>query len=234
MVSPGIGDGAGGAGKVRWPGQNGRYGMADRFEIRWGGAGTADSLALDLTNTLDWRLRTEPVEFLRDYAGLLRFGWSEGVMTLAEAKVLRAWSEAHPRQAARALTDAVELREAIASILSARLRRESPPAKAMAILETSYHEASQAKSLRGSADSVVWSWREASPEIERVRWAVALDAVRLLTSPDAERIRQCADAECGWFFLDKSRNQSRRWCSMQACGNRNKVRSFYRRSTRPH
>ncbi len=208
--------------------------MADRFEIRWGGAGSADSLALDLTNTLDWRLRAEPVELLRDCAGLLRFAWSDGVMTLAEAKTLRAWSEAHPRQAVRAFADAVELREAIAAILSAQLGGEALPAKAVAILEASYHEASNAKSLQGSTDSVVWTWREPSPEIERVRWAVALDAVRLLTTPDAERIRQCADAECGWFFLDKSRNQSRRWCSMQACGNRNKVRSFYRRSTRQH
>ncbi len=92
--------------------------MADRFEIRWGGAGTADSLALDLTNTLDWRLRAEPVELLRDFAGLLRFAWSDGVMTLAEAKTLRAWSEAHPRQAARAFAAAVEVREAIAAILT--------------------------------------------------------------------------------------------------------------------
>ena len=59
--------------------------------------------------------------------------------------------------------------------------------------------------------------------------AVALDAARILTSAERERVQSCGDPECGWFFLDTSRNHSRRWCNMQSCGNRNKVRRFYRR-----
>ena len=60
--------------------------------------------------------------------------------------------------------------------------------------------------------------------------AAALDAARLLTSPERERVRECGDALCGWLFVDSSRNLSRRWCNMQGCGNRNKARRFYRRA----
>jgi predicted RNA-binding Zn ribbon-like protein len=62
---------------------------------------------------------------------------------------------------------------------------------------------------------------------------VADNAALILTSPERERLSQCRDAECGWFFLDTSKNRSRRWCTMEGCGNRNKARTFYRRARRP-
>ena len=34
---------------------------------------------------------------------------------------------------------------------------------------------------------------------------------------------------CGWLFLDRSRNSSRLWCDMTVCGNRHKAKRHYRR-----
>jgi predicted RNA-binding Zn ribbon-like protein len=51
---------------------------------------------------------------------------------------------------------------------------------------------------------------------------VARDAMDLVTSPAITRIRECANPECGALFLDSSRPGSRRWCSMDSCGNRAK------------
>jgi predicted RNA-binding Zn ribbon-like protein len=42
-------------------------------------------------------------------------------------------------------------------------------------------------------------------------------------------VRACGG--CGWLFLDTSKNHSRRWCSMDACGNQAKARRHYRRRT---
>jgi predicted RNA-binding Zn ribbon-like protein len=44
-----------------------------------------------------------------------------------------------------------------------------------------------------------------------------------------DRFRACADPSCTGIFYDASKNHSRKWCSMQSCGNRNKVRSFRER-----
>ncbi|MFD0576716.1 CGNR zinc finger domain-containing protein [Dactylosporangium darangshiense] len=41
-------------------------------------------------------------------------------------------------------------------------------------------------------------------------------------SPAAGRLRECADPACNALFLDASRPGSRRWCSMETCGNRAK------------
>jgi hypothetical protein len=44
-----------------------------------------------------------------------------------------------------------------------------------------------------------------------------------------EHLKVCADEGCRSVFYDRSRNHSGRWCSMQACGNRNKVRAWRER-----
>ena len=43
------------------------------------------------------------------------------------------------------------------------------------------------------------------------------------------RLKACRSDACRWAFVDSARNRSRRWCSMQVCGNREKARAFRRR-----
>ena len=63
----------------------------------------------------------------------------------------------------------------------------------------------------------------------RAAWNAARDYLRLLaTAP--ERIRRCAHPACVLWFHDTSRNGTRRWCSMEACGNRAKAGRYYRRT----
>ncbi|WP_406193978.1 CGNR zinc finger domain-containing protein [Kitasatospora sp. NBC_01560] len=51
---------------------------------------------------------------------------------------------------------------------------------------------------------------------------VARDALDLATSAAATRVRECAGPDCCALFLDNSRPGTRRWCSMDICGNRAK------------
>lgn len=55
---------------------------------------------------------------------------------------------------------------------------------------------------------------------------VARDAIGLFTGPLAERVRECGSPDCRLVFVDTSRPGRRRWCSMERCGNRAKVRSL--------
>jgi predicted RNA-binding Zn ribbon-like protein len=55
---------------------------------------------------------------------------------------------------------------------------------------------------------------------------IARDAVRTLGRPTRDRIRMCEGVNCSLVYLDTSRPGRRRWCSMQRCGNRHKVRAF--------
>lgn len=55
----------------------------------------------------------------------------------------------------------------------------------------------------------------------------AHSALRLLCEPATERMKICGN--CGWLFLDRSKNRSRTWCDMSVCGNRVKAGRHYRR-----
>jgi predicted RNA-binding Zn ribbon-like protein len=58
---------------------------------------------------------------------------------------------------------------------------------------------------------------------------LALAVADLLFLPDLSRLGRCDGGGCGWFFLDTTRNRSRRWCDSQDCGNRARVRAYNRR-----
>lgn len=58
---------------------------------------------------------------------------------------------------------------------------------------------------------------------------IARDAVTTLALPRRNRIRMCAGENCSLIYLDTSRPGSRRWCSMQRCGNRSKATAFRHR-----
>jgi predicted RNA-binding Zn ribbon-like protein len=59
---------------------------------------------------------------------------------------------------------------------------------------------------------------------------IAESAARLLCSGDFSRVKQCANQDCGAFFYDGTKNNSRRWCSATGCGNRMRVAKFYARN----
>lgn len=54
--------------------------------------------------------------------------------------------------------------------------------------------------------------------------------LRASARPGWPRLKACRGEDCRWVFMDNSRNTSRRWCDMAACGNRAKSASFRRRT----
>jgi predicted RNA-binding Zn ribbon-like protein len=79
--------------------------------------------------------------------------------------------------------------------------------------------------------------RQAGRSVQSVGQAlstIARDAVDLFDPANAGRIRECNGGDCTMVYLDTSRAATRRWCSMQRCGNRAKVRAHRaRRAMQP-
>lgn len=73
-------------------------------------------------------------------------------------------------------------------------------------------------------DSMQWSWAEPVTCAQFLS-AVARDAIELFGGPRAGRVRMCGGERCYLLFLDTSRPGARRWCSMDRCGNRHKLRT---------
>jgi predicted RNA-binding Zn ribbon-like protein len=73
-------------------------------------------------------------------------------------------------------------------------------------------------------------WTSAADGLGQILFPVLTSAAELLASPRVGRIRECGSNDCTWLFVDESRNRSRRWCDMRACGNRMKARRHYQRA----
>lgn len=65
----------------------------------------------------------------------------------------------------------------------------------------------------------------ATDAVSTVCAAVAESLLICAATRDWSRFRACAAPDCGWVFIDRSKNSSRRWCDMASCGNRAKARS---------
>ena len=58
---------------------------------------------------------------------------------------------------------------------------------------------------------------------------IAIELIKLLSSKEFKYLKKCDNHKCSLYFIDTSRNHSRRWCSMEICGNRSKVSNFVKR-----
>jgi predicted RNA-binding Zn ribbon-like protein len=69
-----------------------------------------------------------------------------------------------------------------------------------------------------------WQWRDQDSDPRAVVWPVIWSAAELLRSSDVKNVRICDGDDCGWMYVDRSRNGFRRWCQMRTCGTREKTR----------
>jgi predicted RNA-binding Zn ribbon-like protein len=187
--------------------------------------------SMDLVNTVDWTMRGPVEDRLTDYERLTRWAEGAGVISSRQGMQLRAAAVAHPRLAERDYRDALELRWQLRRLFTAVPRGERLEGTvALRELNDSLRQALTQRELvapkRGVTGPVPlqWSWRDATERLESILWPVMLDAAELLASDDATLIRECAGHECGWMYVDRSRNGLRRWCQMETCGNREKAR----------
>jgi predicted RNA-binding Zn ribbon-like protein len=189
------------------------------------------ALCLDFANTWSDRGRPE-TEKLRRYQDLLGFALQAGLLTRAEETRLACLAERDPRAAAAALALGRGLREALYRMLSALAASRAPAAADLERLNAALPEALSRLRLERRGSGFVWTW--AAPDarqgpLEAPLWPILRSAAELLTSDERRQVRECAGSACTWLFLDRSRNRSRRWCSMETCGNRAKAQRHYRR-----
>jgi predicted RNA-binding Zn ribbon-like protein len=86
--------------------------------------------------------------------------------------------------------------------------------------------------LRPLDGGFAWDWAAAPARLERVLWPLARSAADLLVAPLRNHVKQCPGHGCGWIFLDLTKNGSRRWCEMEVCGTRHKIRRYRDRRRR--
>jgi predicted RNA-binding Zn ribbon-like protein len=196
-------------------------------------AGSLDLIAgiacLDFANTSSGRGGPHHLEHLRSYELLLAWSEHAGLLTSTLRQTLSALAAAQPAAAARMLRRALALREAIHATASALARRAAVPADALETLNEELARAMSQAALHSASPGFAWDWSGAEPALDRPLWPIARSAADLLAGTALDRVKQCPGQHCGWVFLDLTKNGRRRWCEMEVCGSRSKVRRYRER-----
>jgi predicted RNA-binding Zn ribbon-like protein len=186
------------------------------------------NICLDFVNTIEGRISPAPEEFLNNYQDLVHWGEHVKLLDTAQRSALLDEAEKSPAAAAACFESAIALREAIYHVFLAEAHHTKPSQSDLSMLKQAYLNALRHADLSRTADGYEWRWRADELGLDRVLWYVAAAAVELLGSSDVERVKECPGAhDCGWLFFDASKNRSRRWCSMEGCGSRVKMRRQY-------
>ncbi|MBE1491776.1 CGNR zinc finger domain-containing protein [Plantactinospora soyae] len=158
--------------------------------------------------------------------------------TLHEPADLAEWLAQPPLTAvmtapvtARELTTAKALRQAIWDTAHAQAARRPLPTRAVSTINQAAAVAPLIPELTADATTVGWA-----PPVRatQVLSTLAREMIELLSGPLSGRIRECASDNCPMVFVDSSRPGARRWCAMERCGNRHKLRALRtRRATDP-
>ncbi|MEM9223702.1 MAG: CGNR zinc finger domain-containing protein [Pseudomonadota bacterium] len=163
-------------------------------------------LALDFVNTTDWSSDGEAV-----------------LDKLATIGDVRRWTEAAglgPAVGAKLSHDLpalLDFRLQLRNVLLAAMDGSAPSPGALARLNEAL----------ASGGGLRMAGKRLLPA-GSLRWLVSVSAMALFGEPrDMARLRMCPGHDCGWLFVDESRNGRRRWCTMATCGNREKARRHY-------
>nr|WP_033347429.1 ABATE domain-containing protein [Kitasatospora aureofaciens] len=165
------------------------------------------TLPLDFVGTLRARRNAAPLEKLASPEQLDAWFLESGML------------DSGPGADETDLDIAVDLREAIYSLVAARLDGQPMPARAIA--ELNRHAAGLPVTLRLHPDGAT-----RTGSVSQGLAALAREAVEILGGDDASLLRECGRPECTQVYLDRSRGHRREWCAMRTCGNRVKAATY--------
>jgi predicted RNA-binding Zn ribbon-like protein len=180
---------------------------------------------LDFLNTRPV-LAEGPAELLPDVRALERWLIASGIASSASTKrLVQSWR--HSPGAASFLRDLIAFRERLREAVLRIEDGSTPSDRFIQEVNRGLLEHPPATMLRRREGQILrerhFDWRQPAG-----LWALLFDATAdLLSEPEIHRIRKCE--ACVLHFFDTSKKGSRRWCSMNICGNKLKVAAYQRR-----
>jgi predicted RNA-binding Zn ribbon-like protein len=190
----------------------------------------ADNLSLDFLNTqiVD---EGKPKDLLNDFEDFIE--WSEAVKLIEVSqseKLIHDW--ARQSETKKFFAEVKEFRHALREMVEAitKIKAVKPSTIKMinAILNLSYGYHELVKTESGFEKR----FRTNFDKPQQLLIPIAESAADLIAFGNPKNLRKCEGSTCILYFYDTTKNHGRRWCSMNACGNRAKAAAFYKRQRR--
>lgn len=188
-----------------------------------------EHLALDFVNT-EMVEDEHASDAIPDYLSALAWFEAAGVLPRRTAHALLAFDGS--RDASRALGELHAFRAELRAMLDANRANGEIPERSLRAINARLHACGCAREVVRESQGFVLRVRYEFERPADLLMPLANAAAELLTTVDRSRIKRCSGNCCDMFFLDTSRNRTRTWCEMAACGNRAKAAAYYQRHNR--
>jgi predicted RNA-binding Zn ribbon-like protein len=180
-------------------------------------------LCLDFVNTVNSRHELEH-DYFASYADLVDWFGKMEILSPAQARSLKQKAAQESSKADVIFGKTREMRENMYRVFSAIAGGSNPKEGDLNAIAQLYQDAIANGRLIRADGHFVFDWKP-DKSLDGFLWLISASAQSLLSSKEVEQVKECPS--CGWLFLDTSKNQSRRWCSMNTCGARDKMRRYH-------
>jgi predicted RNA-binding Zn ribbon-like protein len=187
----------------------------------------ANLLCLDLVNTRPMQ-QGEQVELLQGFADLIAWLRDREVIPGAAARqALERWDGT--AEGAAVFRHALLLRETLREAAQRLVDGKPVGRELVAVVNRLLASRPVYSQLIRQGRGYVTRLETESDAALHLLVPVAESAAWLLEHGDPSLVKRCEDPRCVLFFYDTTKNQSRRWCSMDTCGSRAKAMAYYQR-----
>lgn len=184
-------------------------------------------LVFDFTNTVNSRRSIPVYEYLNQYQDLLAWAVKAGMISDKERALLDIEAEANGERAGAQYLRAMNSREVLYALFSKLAAGSAPDKAVVEAFNTELSEALRSLQLNISNHIATVQFRHERSPLGKPLNAILKSAYDVLTTESFTRIKECPN--CGWLFLDKTKNGKRRWCNMDVCGSKDKAKRYYQR-----
>lgn len=172
-----------------------------------------------------------PSALLVDFANTLDIDGDVTTELIGTPDELGRWLAEHGLLPARAVVTgddvltALALRNGLRAVMASHHDGATTPAAALGPLESAAGELSLRVAFSGGRPHLV----PMGEDVPRALGAILVAVEEAAAEGTWPRLKLCQASTCQLAFHDTSKNQSRQWCSMRVCGNRQKTRAYRRR-----
>lgn len=185
-------------------------------------------LCLDFVNTIHDRINEPERDYWVTHVHLLQWALKAGSIRSAEYEPLLKHVESRPAQSPKLLKEAIRLRELLYRIFHSVSLGKKIAGRDLEAFNVILSKCLSHLRLKAQDKGCSQSWQLMPGESMIILVPVIYSAYELLISDRLDRIKECSN--CGWLFLDTTKNGARRWCSMNTCGSIVKAREWYHRN----
>ena len=181
----------------------------------------------NFVNTVHSRVEEDSYDYLNSYDDLIE--WMEKVKLFPSEKLinLKKVAASDNKAAEKALIKIKKQRELLYSFFSPIIHNKRPEDSVIKNINKTLSDSLSALSFNYSNGGLELGWNAVTLNLYEPLKIIFKDVFDIITTIPQNRLKECK--ACGWLFLDKSKNNSRTWCSMQTCGSIEKAKRYYYR-----